>query len=63
MYLYCCFFQYKIVVFRPEKVEMSTVDIELTKKPGKGLGLSLMAMKSGDKIFVSEIVSEPKHKQ
>lgn len=36
---------------------MDTFDVELTKKPGKGLGLSLVGRKSGSGIFISDIVS------
>lgn len=32
-------------------------DVELTKKPGKGLGLSIVGRKSGPGIFISDIVS------
>jgi len=37
---------------------MDTFDVELTKKPGKGLGLSIVGKKSGSGIFISDIVSE-----
>lgn len=33
-------------------------DVELTKKPGKGLGLSIVGKKSGSGVFISDIVSE-----
>lgn len=32
-------------------------DVELTKKPSKGLGLSIVGRKSGSGIFISDIVS------
>lgn len=32
-------------------------DVELIKKPGKGLGLSIVGRKSGSGIFISDIVS------
>lgn len=32
-------------------------DVELMKKPGKGLGLSIVGRKSGSGIFISDIVS------
>lgn len=32
-------------------------DVELTKKPGKGLGLSIVGRKFGPGIFISDIVS------
>jgi len=34
------------------------LDIELVKKPGKGLGLTLMGRKNKPGVFVSEIVSK-----
>ncbi|XP_025414266.1 multiple PDZ domain protein-like isoform X4 [Sipha flava] len=36
---------------------MDTFDVELTKKPGKGLGLSLKGRKSGSGIFISDIMA------
>lgn len=36
---------------------MDSFDVELTKKPGKGLGLSIVARKAGSGIFISDIVS------
>lgn len=33
-------------------------DVELTKKPGKGLGLSIVGKKSGSGVFISDIVSK-----
>lgn len=36
---------------------MDAFDVELTKKPGKGLGLSIVGRKSGLGIFISDIVS------
>jgi len=33
-------------------------DVELTKKPSKGLGLSIVGRKSGSGIFISDIVSD-----
>lgn len=47
----------KLVVFRPEKLSFTDVDVELTKKPGKGLGLSVVGRQSGKGAYVSEIVS------
>lgn len=32
-------------------------EVELMKKPGKGLGLSIVGKKSGPGIFISDIVS------
>jgi len=36
---------------------MDAFDVELTKKPSKGLGLSIVGRKSGSGIFISDIVS------
>lgn len=36
---------------------MDTFDVELVKKPGKGLGLSIVGRKAGSGIFISSIVS------
>lgn len=36
---------------------MDNFDVELMKKPGKGLGLSIVGKKSGSGIFISDIVS------
>lgn len=36
---------------------MDSFDVELTKKPSKGLGLSIVGRKSGSGIFISDIVS------
>jgi len=40
---------------------MDSFDVELTKKPGKGLGLSIVARKAGSGIFISDIVSTGYH--
>ena len=70
IYLYCfvCHLtslvnlQVKMVVYREEATEneydiLELLDIELTKKSGKGLGLSILGKKSGKGVFVSDIVS------
>lgn len=41
---------------------MDSFDVELTKKPGKGLGLSIVARKSGPGLFISDIVSSCREK-
>lgn len=46
----------KLTVFRPETVEFQALDIEFVKKPGKGLGLSLMARKNGKGVYISDVV-------
>ena len=59
-------FQIMIVVYRDEsningsaKEEdlLDVIDIELTKKQGKGLGLSIVGRKNGNGVFISDIVS------
>jgi multiple PDZ domain protein len=54
--------QVKMVVFRDEasvKEEdiFNVMEIELTKKPGKGLGLSIVGRKNGNGVFISDVVS------
>lgn len=39
-------------------MEMSNIDLDLTKKPGKGIGLSLIAKQSGEGLYIAEIVSK-----
>lgn len=36
---------------------MDIMDVELMKKPGKGLGLSIVGRKNGPGIFISDVVS------
>lgn len=60
-------FQITMVVYRDESVANGTVgkednlldviDVELTKKQGKGLGLSIVGRKNGNGVFISDIVS------
>ncbi|KAJ9587720.1 hypothetical protein L9F63_018847, partial [Diploptera punctata] len=51
----------KMVVFRDEastKEEdiFNVMEVELTKKPGKGLGLSIVGRKNGNGVFISDVV-------
>ncbi|XP_023705166.1 multiple PDZ domain protein isoform X5 [Cryptotermes secundus] len=51
----------KMVVFRDEasvKEEdiFNVMEVELTKKPGKGLGLSIVGRKYGNGVFISDVV-------
>lgn len=50
-----------MVVYRDENVVkddlLQTFEVELTKKPGKGLGLSLLGRKNASGIYVSDIVN------
>lgn len=46
----------KLTIYRPNTVEYSTLDVDLIKKPGKGLGLSIVARKTGKGVYISDIV-------
>lgn len=50
-------FQVKMTVYRANTIEYTTVETDLVKKPGKGLGLSVVARKCGKGVYISEIVS------
>lgn len=52
-----------MVVYRDEVVNsgkeediLDVMEVELTKKPGKGLGLSIVGRKNGPGIFISDVV-------
>ncbi|XP_017774513.1 PREDICTED: uncharacterized protein LOC108561189 isoform X2 [Nicrophorus vespilloides] len=47
----------KLLIYRPEKLEFQTIDTELVKKPGKGLGLSVAVRKTGKGVYVKEILN------
>lgn len=47
----------KLVVFRPEQQNFTIIEVDLIKKSGKGLGLSVIALKSGKGVYIFEIVS------
>ena len=34
-----------------------TMDVTMVKKPGKGLGLSIVGRKNGPGVFISDVVS------
>ncbi|XP_049864140.1 multiple PDZ domain protein isoform X5 [Schistocerca gregaria] len=51
----------KMVVFRDEASTkeddiFDVMEVELTKKPGKGLGLSIVGRKNGHGVFISDVV-------
>ncbi|XP_076259043.1 multiple PDZ domain protein-like isoform X4 [Rhynchophorus ferrugineus] len=46
----------KITVFRPNNLEYVPIEVELVKKPGKGLGLSVVGRKSGKGVYIADIV-------
>lgn len=52
------FFQMKMSIYRPNNIEYSTIEVDLIKKPGKGLGLSVVARKSGKGVYIADIVSK-----
>lgn len=45
-----------MTVLRPETVSFNEIDIDLIKKPGKGLGLGVMAKKPPPGVYISELV-------
>ncbi|KAK9877489.1 hypothetical protein WA026_018600 [Henosepilachna vigintioctopunctata] len=47
----------KMIIYRPEKVEYSTIEVEYVKKPGKGLGLSVIAKKSGGGVYIADMIN------
>nr|CAD7589270.1 unnamed protein product [Timema genevievae] len=51
----------KLVVFRDELIAkeediLNVMEVELVKKPGKGLGLSIVGKKNGPGVFISDVV-------
>lgn len=51
----------KTTVYRPNTIDYTTIEADLVKKPGKGLGLSVVARKSGKGVYIADIVSILKH--
>ncbi|GJQ66577.1 inaD [Trypoxylus dichotomus] len=47
----------KLSIYRPEKIDFQAVETEIIKKPGKGLGVSVIARKDGKGVYISEILS------
>lgn len=47
----------RMVVFRSQPLETTTIDVQLVKKPGKGLGICLKSRKGSPGVYVSDIVS------
>ncbi|KAJ8985934.1 hypothetical protein NQ317_010691 [Molorchus minor] len=47
----------KMIVYRPSNIDYSTIEVDLVKKPGKGLGLSVLSRKSGKGVYVADIIS------
>jgi len=46
----------KITVLRPSNLEYTPIEVDLVKKPGKGLGLSVVGRKSGKGVYVADII-------
>ena len=40
-----------------EEDVFETMDVQMVKKPGKGLGLSIVGRKNGPGVFISDVVS------
>ncbi|GBP75935.1 Multiple PDZ domain protein [Eumeta japonica] len=56
----------KMTVFRPDPIPYEDVEVELPKKPGKGLGLGMMARTPPPGVYISDInrslvASDPTH--
>ncbi|KAF2894710.1 hypothetical protein ILUMI_11470 [Ignelater luminosus] len=47
----------KLVILRPEKIEYTVIEVDLAKKPGKGLGLSIIGKKNGKGVYVAEVLN------
>lgn len=47
----------KITVFRPTSVEYTPIEVDLLKKPGKGLGLSVVGRNSGQGVYIADIIT------
>ncbi|KAK5648430.1 hypothetical protein RI129_003322 [Pyrocoelia pectoralis] len=47
----------KLVILRPTSSECVTIEADLARKPGKGLGLSVIGRASGKGAYVSEILN------
>lgn len=52
----------KMVVYREEGTQKEedlydVITVQLTKKSGKGLGLSIVGRKNGPGVFISDVVS------
>ncbi|KAL1512843.1 hypothetical protein ABEB36_002361 [Hypothenemus hampei] len=46
----------KITIFRPTNLEYTPLEVDLVKKPGKGLGLSITGRKSRKGVYVADII-------
>ncbi|KAJ8960332.1 hypothetical protein NQ318_004066 [Aromia moschata] len=47
----------KMTVYRPTNIEYTVIEVDMIRKPGKGLGLSVISRKSGRGVYVSEVLT------
>ena len=45
-----------------EEDVFETMDVQMVKKPGKGLGLSIVGRKNGPGVFISDVVSRARER-
>lgn len=45
-----------MTVYRPDPLVYTDVEVEIPRKPGKGLGLGLMARTPGPGVYISDLV-------
>lgn len=57
--IYLCFEKVKMVIYRAEPSEIETIEVELTKKSGKNLGVGFFT-KNPRGLLVTDIVSRSK---
>lgn len=46
----------RMTVLRPESISYNEVEVELARKPGKGLGLGMMVKKPPPGVYISDII-------
>lgn len=46
-----------MTIHRPEPIPYDNIEVELVKKPGKGLGLGVMARTPSPGVYISDLVS------
>ncbi|XP_048487407.1 uncharacterized protein LOC105381073 isoform X2 [Plutella xylostella] len=46
----------KMTVYRPDPLVYTDVEVEIPRKPGKGLGLGLMARTPGPGVYISDLI-------
>lgn len=50
-------FQLKMTVYRPEPIQYEEIEVELTKKSGRPLGLNCVPPIEGNGAYIGELVS------